>query len=144
MELQNFIRGRPSQDHKPGHLQYEILSLAGPAKTMSLTKWSSKISSAAGPVKTTNLAICSTKIPSLAGPAKTMNLTEWSSKTSSASRPSQDLKLGNLQYENSVPGRLSKDHEPYNGAPKFHPQQAQSRPQTWQSAVRKFRHKRWN
>ena len=52
-------------------------------------------------------------------------------------RPSQDRKPGNLEYENYVTSRPSKDHEPYqNGAPKFHPQQTQSRPQTWQSGTR--------
>ena len=35
MELQDFVRGRPCQDHKPGNLRCVILSLAGPAKTMS-------------------------------------------------------------------------------------------------------------
>ena len=42
MKLQYFVRSRPSQGHRPGTLQYEILWLAGPAKTMSLTEWSSK------------------------------------------------------------------------------------------------------
>ena len=67
MELQNFIRGRPSQDHQPRICSTKIPSLAGRAKLMNLAKWSSQISSAAGPVKTTNLAICSTKILSQAG-----------------------------------------------------------------------------
>ena len=87
MEPQNFTRGN-STDHKPHNLE-----LAGPAKTMSLTKWSSKISSAAGPVKTTNLAICITKILSLAGPAKTMSLIDWSSKISSAAGPVKTTNL---------------------------------------------------
>ena len=42
MELQNFIR-RLNQDCKPGNSSTKMQSLAGLAKTMSLTKWSSKL-----------------------------------------------------------------------------------------------------
>ena len=101
------------------------MAAAGPAqtgriaaKTMSLTKWSSKISSVAGPVKTTNLAICSTKILSLANPTKTMSLTKWSSKISSVAGPVKTANLA-LWYENSVTGKPNKDHEPYKWSLKF-------------------------
>ena len=100
MKLQNFIRGRPSQD-KPGNLQYEILSLAGPAKSMDLTESSSKFSSGASPV-TTNQAICSAKISSLAclhwqiqdyEPVKTRNLEICNTKILSQASPAKTVAL---------------------------------------------------
>ena len=51
IQPQTFICGRPSQDPNLAICIAKILTLLGPAKTMSLTKWSSNISSAAGPVK---------------------------------------------------------------------------------------------
>ena len=146
--FQNFVRGRPSQNHRrdnlvseksvtgrpsKDHEPYQIkpenficgsskhhepcnLELAGSTKTMSLTKWSSKISSAAGPVKTTNQNLEYENM-SLAGPAKTMSLTKWI-----RGRPSQDYKPGNLQHENSVSGRPSKDYESYRVFQKSRPQ----------------------
>ena len=103
-DLQNFIRGRSSQDHQPGNLeskfchwqaQQRLCALQNgvpefrPRQTQSRPQtWKSGVQKfAAGLAKTTNLAICITKILSLAGPAKTMSLTKWSSKISSAADP---------------------------------------------------------
>lgn len=87
--FQNYVCGRSSQNHwvlpngapkfhtwqqQRPHSKPHNLELADPTKTMSLAKWSSKISSAAG----------------------SSRLQTWQS-----------------EYESSVTGRLSKDHEPY-------------------------------
>ena len=106
-ELKN-DSGRPGIDRKNCKLEVKTCvsgwqAQASPAKTMSLTKWSSKISSVTDPVKPTNLATNQRKVEldqdvsrhhrresalvralnaieheilSLAGPAKTMSLTK--------------------------------------------------------------------
>ena len=97
---------RPTKASRCGqHHQWILLmqAQASPAKTMSLTKWSSKISSAAGLNQNLEYENSVTRRPSKDHePYKRIR-----------GRPSQDYKPGNLQHENSVNGRSSKDNESY-------------------------------
>ena len=52
MEFQNFIRGRPSQDHKPGNLQYENFVTSRPSRkslTCSQTLMKTKVTESQSP-----------------------------------------------------------------------------------------------
>ena len=135
--FQNFVRGRPSQEKTNLAIWgTKILSQAGPAKTMSLTKWSLKISSVAG-AKTISLTIWSSKIllvagparpsnhhkpckqwgsqiSSVAGPVKTTNVTIWSTMILLLAGPAKTTSLTEMEPQNFIRGKPSKDHKPDN------------------------------
>ena len=133
-----YVRGRPSQDHKPGTLARKYATGRAQQRPCAL-QMKPQTFICGRPSQDHKPGNLQYENFVTGRPSKDHEPYKMELQNFIRGRPSQDHEPGNLQYENSVTGRpRQRPWTLQNGAPKFHPQQVQSRLQTWQSAVRKF------
>ena len=119
MDLQNFIRGRSSQDHQPG---FFLLAAAwvDPGRT-PFSQLNKGVKDAI--VVSTELVIRQVRMTKTCKKAifdkqqqstpKTTNLAIWS-RNSVIGRPNKDYAPHKMRFQNFVRGRSSQDHKPGN------------------------------